>query len=144
MSALALAMMLTGTGAVSIDDAQRRRPPPAGRARPARRLGSIPFRPDDYPAMEGGRQEGVVGFRLTIGPNGRVTDCRVAHSSGSASLDWATCRILRSRARYAPARDAAGNPTTGSDTGYVRWRLPEETRAPPDLPGPDAPNDRRR
>jgi hypothetical protein len=50
----------------------------------------------------------------------------------------ATCRILRGRARYAPARDAAGNPTTGSDSGHVRWRLPAETEAPAGLPGPDA------
>ena len=164
MSALAMAMVLTGAGALSLGDAQRPGPPPppyhaappvpppppSGSARPPRRaranLNSY-FSADDYPAMEDGRQEGTVGFRLTVGPNGRVTDCRVTSSSGAAALDQATCRILRSRARYTPARDSAGNPTTGSDSGRVTWRLPDDTEGPDDrragIPMPFARAERR-
>ena len=63
---------------------------------------------------------------LTIGTSGRVDACSVTSSSGSSALDQATCRILRSRARYTPARDEDGNPTTGHDSGRVTWRLPSE------------------
>lgn len=145
MTALAMAMILTGAG--TADAAQQRRPPPPPSSYPTMmplppepppamppqraraNLGAY-FSADDYPAMEGGRQEGTVGFSLIIGPNGRVTDCRVTSSSGSSALDSTTCHILRSRARYTPARDSAGNPTTGSDSGRVSWRLPEETATP--------------
>lgn len=133
MPLLAMAMILAG--AVSTGDAQRRGPPPpaesAQRARPMQPLGSY-FSPDDYPAMEHGIQEGIVGFRLTIGPNGRVTECRVTRSGGSNALNETTCHILRTRARYTPARDSAGNPTIGTDSGSVRWQYPEETEAPAD------------
>ena len=126
MSALALAMVLIGTGAVSGDATRRRPPPAAGRARPARParpLGSY-FSGDDYPSGLERVQEGIVRFRLTVGPDGRVGGCAITGSSGSSALDMATCRILRSRARYAPARDADGNPAPGVDRGRVVWRLP--------------------
>jgi len=148
MPLLAMAMILAG--AVSTGDAQRRGPAPparsAQRARPMHPLGSY-FTADDYPAMEDGIQEGIVGFRLTIGPNGRVSDCAIARSSGSQPLDHATCRILRTRARYTAARDSAGNPTIGTDSGSVRWRHPEEAEAPADrragIPIPFTPAERR-
>ena len=83
------------------------------------------FSRDDYPrAAIRNREEGTVVFRLTVGTDGRVADCTITSSSGSASLDEATCRILRERGRYRPARDARGNPTTGSDEGSVTWALP--------------------
>ena len=85
------------------------------------------FSADDYPAAAlRGEDQGTTSFRLTIGPNGRVTDCAVTGSSGSTALDQATCRILRSRARYTPARGPDGNPTGGVDSGRVTWRLPTE------------------
>ena len=85
------------------------------------------FSADDYPAAAlRDNLQGTTGFRLTIGPNGRVTACAVTSSSGSAALDQATCRILRSRARYTPARDSGGNPTDGTDSGRVTWRLPAD------------------
>lgn len=105
-------------------------PPPPPRVVPPQRaranLNSY-FSADDYPAAAlRGNDQGTTGFRLTIGPNGRVADCQVTSSSGSAALDQATCRILRSRARYTPARDSSGNPTSGNDSGRVTWRLPSE------------------
>jgi TonB family protein len=85
------------------------------------------FSADDYPAAAlRANEQGTTGFRLTIGPNGRVTACEITQRSGSAALDQATCRILRSRARYTPARDSYGNPAAGSDSGRVAWRLPAD------------------
>ena len=64
-------------------------------------------------------EEGTTGFRLTVGPNGRVTDCTVTSSSGSNALDAATCRIMRSRARFTPARNNLGEPTTDSVSARI-------------------------
>lgn len=78
----------------------------------------------DYPsaALRAGEQ-GQVGFRLTVGTNGRVTGCAVTLSSGSAVLDSTTCRILRARARFRPARDSKGEPVEGTYGGALTWSL---------------------
>jgi protein TonB len=104
-------------------------PPPPRVVPPQRARANLNsyFSADDYPAAAlRGNDQGTTGFSLTIGPNGRVSDCSVTSSSGSSALDQATCRILRSRARYTPARDSSGNPTSGRDSGRVTWRLPSE------------------
>ena len=147
MSALAMAMYLTGAGAAAAPEpkpvmtapmppplpyrlAPPVPPPPPSRFAPPQRTQanlSTYFSTDDYPAAAlRGLEQGTTGFRLSIGADGRVFNCVVTRSSGSAALDAATCRILRSRARYRPARDTVGNPMTGSDSGRVTWRLPEE------------------
>ena len=85
------------------------------------------FSTDDYP-MEAIRNEeqGTTAFKLLIDRHGRVVRCDVTSSSGSAALDKATCDIVRRRARYVPARDSSGNPVPGTDTGRIRWELPED------------------
>lgn len=83
------------------------------------------FGADDYPAAAlRGREEGVVAFRLEVGPQGRVTRCTITGSSGSASLDVATCRILTARARFTPARNSSNEPTSDFFSSRVTWRLP--------------------
>jgi protein TonB len=47
-------------------------------------------------------------------------------SSGSPDLDQATCDNVRRRARFAPATDGEGNPTTGSYTNSIRWVIPKD------------------
>ena len=82
---------------------------------------------DDYPnrAMREGVQ-GTTGFRLTVGPDGRVTSCEITSSSGSAELDNATCALTSRRARFTPATDGEGHPTTGSYSNKVRWVIPKD------------------
>lgn len=83
------------------------------------------FSDDDYPAEAiRMRQEGQTRVRLTVSPQGRVTMCAVVGDSGSAYLDSSTCRILRARARFRPARDAAGNALEGSIAYTHVWTLP--------------------
>jgi TonB family protein len=79
----------------------------------------------DYPvlAMRRGEQ-GVVGFELDVAPNGRVANCRVTQSSGSRLLDYATCRVMISRARFTPARNADGSAAPDTVTSAIRWSLP--------------------
>jgi protein TonB len=48
----------------------------------------------------------------------------VMQSSGSAALDSASCRILRSRARFTPARAGDGHPTAGEVVHTRIWTLP--------------------
>jgi protein TonB len=79
----------------------------------------------DYPAAAiRAEQQGTTGFRLSIGTDGRVTACSVTSSSGSSALDEATCRIMRSRARFTPAHDEHGNPMSDSYSTRIRWVLP--------------------
>lgn len=80
---------------------------------------------DDYPAASlRNNEQGRVVFTLDVNSEGRVTNCAIAESSGSGALDSTTCRIMRSRARYTPARDARGRPVADRDRGIVRWQLP--------------------
>jgi len=81
----------------------------------------------DYPASAiRAEQQGTTGFRLTVGTDGRVTGCDITSSSGSPALDQTTCRIMRSRARFTPARDEHGNPATDSVSSRIRWVLPAD------------------
>jgi len=101
-------------------------PPPPVTVEPARARANLAtyVSNDDYPASALRNEEsGTTGFRLTVGPNGRVTNCVVTSSSGSSALDSATCRIMRSRARFTPARDNRGNATTDSVSSRITWRI---------------------
>jgi protein TonB len=94
---------------------------------PAKAKGSLAglINPEDYPASaQRAEEQGTVRVRLDVGANGRVTSCTVSSSSGSSALDAATCRILRSRARFTPARDSNGNPAPDTITSPpITWRL---------------------
>ena len=82
---------------------------------------------NDYPSRAlREEREGTTGFRVSVGPDGRVTDCSVTSSSGHADLDAAACENIRRRARFTPAMDGEGNPTTGSYSNRVRWVIPKD------------------
>lgn len=82
------------------------------------------FRSDDYPLAALARKEqGSVTVRLTVGVMGRVGACDIASSSGSRTLDNASCQILQSRALFTPARDSSGNPTPDTVHQEIRWSL---------------------
>ncbi len=82
---------------------------------------------NDYPSRAlREEREGSTGFRVTIGTDGKVADCSVTRSSGSPDLDQATCDNIRRRARFTPATDGDGNPTTGSYSSTIRWVIPKE------------------
>ncbi|WP_295636016.1 energy transducer TonB [Novosphingobium sp.] len=84
---------------------------------------------NDYPtgALRRGEQ-GVTGFSVTVGPDGRVRDCVVTQSSGSQELDRATCAKVSARARFAPAKDASGSAVTSAYANTIRWDIPKELR----------------
>jgi TonB family protein len=80
---------------------------------------------NDYPSVALQQEiEGTSGFSLTVGPDGRVSDCVITQSSGSPELDATTCTNVTRRARFEPALDASGTPTTGKYANRVRWQIP--------------------
>ena len=108
-------------------------------ARPARlRYGSIVF--EDYPAAAiRAREQGTVAIRYVVGPEGRVTSCEIAESSGSAVLDATTCALAQRRFRFYPAQDEAGTPTSETRTQRVRYSLPEDVPPAPASAAPETP-----
>jgi protein TonB len=80
---------------------------------------------NDYPsrALQQER-EGTTGFRVTIGIDGRVTECVVTQSSGHDDLDAATCSNVKRRARFEPAV-RNGEKVQGSYSNRVRWQIPK-------------------
>ncbi len=103
-------------------------PPPPHKtvsAAPARGDVRSLFSADDYPASaQAAGAEGTAQASLTIGTDGRVTGCTLTRSTGNGALDAATCSILRRRAKFTPARDSNGNPTTDTyTTPTITWRL---------------------
>ncbi|MBA3055126.1 MAG: energy transducer TonB [Sphingomonadales bacterium] len=102
-------------------------PPPPSQARAARPKNQSSWAAriqDNYPSdalrME---KEGRVGVRVTVGPDGRVSACTVTNSSGTPSLDRAACDGMERYARYDPALNDAGNPTSGSISTAIVYRL---------------------
>ncbi|MBW6524930.1 TonB family protein [Sphingomonas sp. RHCKR47] len=102
-------------------------PPVISKASGVRALGnrSSWITTEDYPAAAlRAEDEGVVSLTVQVGSDGRVTGCSVTASSGSATLDNATCRLYQRRARFEPARNDAGNAIATSYDDRVRWQLP--------------------
>ena len=79
---------------------------------------------ENYPARALREEiEGTVGVRVTVTPDGRATGCSVTASSGSDILDAAACQGMERYARFDPALDDAGNPTNGSYSTRITYRL---------------------
>ncbi len=81
---------------------------------------------NDYPSRAlREEREGVTRFSVSIGADGRVTSCQITGSSGHNDLDSTTCNLIQRRARFTPATDGNGQPTTGSWSSAVRWEIPQ-------------------
>ena len=90
-------------------------PSDVGGAKPIKPTGW--FSANDFPmiAVQQNHQ-GTVYVYLTIGTDGRVSECRLARSSGYADLDAVPCPVLQRRARFKPALDEQGQPKVTSGT----------------------------
>lgn len=55
-----------------------------------------------------GSGTGTTVFRMTIGVDGRASDCAIIFSSGSPAFDDAACTNVAKRARYIPAKTKDG------------------------------------
>lgn len=78
----------------------------------------------DYPALRGGRRSRAgtqVTVKVTVGVNGRASDCVVLQPSPDAEADAITCRLVVERLRFKPATDAAGNAVAAPYYWRQRW-----------------------
>lgn len=97
---------------------QARRAIPKGQAGWARRI------QDNYPSSAlRAEKEGRVGVRVTVGPDGRVSDCSVTSSSGTPDLDAAACDGMQRYARFDPALNDDGSPTSGNYSTSIVYKL---------------------
>ena len=75
----------------------------------------------DFPRSGVNDRDGkFITVRFVVGTDGRVGNCRVVQSSGSAEADAITCRLIEKRFRYRPALDATGKPVR-EETGWKQW-----------------------
>lgn len=80
----------------------------------------------DYPgdALKN-EAHGVSTIVWSVNTDGRVADCKVVKSSGTASLDQAACRAVALRGRYKPALGMDGKPVVAHQMRNVVWHLPQ-------------------
>lgn len=69
------------------------------------------------------REEGAVGFVVTIDQKGAVTQCKVTHSSGHPLLDQETCNIITLHAEFKPEPGLSGSQARTHE-GMIAWKLP--------------------
>ena len=78
----------------------------------------------DYPTPPGGRQARIgteVIVKVTVGTDGRASNCSVYKPSPDAEADAITCRLVVDRLRFKPATDSSGNPVAAPFYWRQRW-----------------------
>lgn len=80
------------------------------------------LRSGDYPtgSLING-ENGLVKFRLDVESDGSVSACRILYRTNPDSFADLSCKLLKQRARFAPALDAQGKPVKSYFLSQVRW-----------------------
>lgn len=87
---------------------------------PARRISKIPD--SEYRALaRTGIPSGSVGVTIRVNPDGSVSNCRVARSSGDPNIDGLMCQLTLRYVRFDPARDPNGRPVAQDVTFFPNW-----------------------
>lgn len=87
---------------------------------PARKLTKIPDR--EYRRFAAsGIEAGSVAIMIRVNPDGTVSNCRIARSSGSAYADGLMCDLTQQYVRFSPARDPSGRPVAQDVTWVPNW-----------------------
>lgn len=86
---------------------------------------------DDFPidALKA-NESGVVVLSMDVDAKGAITGCTITQSSGSASLDATSCRVIRERGRFTPATDAKGHSVASTFQRRIRWSSPTAEASP--------------
>lgn len=78
----------------------------------------------DYPSEAFWKhQEGKAVMTVHVTAKGIVDSCAIKTSSGSESLDRATCNVAR-HIKYEPALDQNGQPVEAFTSFHMNWVLP--------------------
>lgn len=78
----------------------------------------------DFPVPPGGRQARFgtsVTVHMTVGQDGRASNCRVVRSSPDPEADAIVCRLAEQRFRFRPATDNEGNPVAAAYGWRQEW-----------------------
>lgn len=78
----------------------------------------------DYPIPPGGRQVRIghsVTIAMTVGVDGRASNCRVISPSPDPVADRITCRLAVERFRFRPAMDTDGSPVPATYGWRQSW-----------------------
>jgi protein TonB len=81
----------------------------------------------DYPRATRELREGhSVIIQLTVGTDGRASNCRIISPSPDAEADRITCRLAVERFRFRPRTNALGVPIPGEYRWRQRWWDPRD------------------
>jgi len=87
---------------------------------PARKITKIPDR--EYRRFAAtGLPYGSVAISIRVNPDGSVSNCRVARSSGNAYADSLMCQLTIEYVRFSPALDPSGRPISQDVTWAPNW-----------------------
>lgn len=78
----------------------------------------------DYPTPRGGhriRKGTFVIVHMTVGVDGRASNCRIATPSPDPEADRITCELALARFRFEPGRDSNGDPVPSTYGWRQRW-----------------------
>lgn len=88
---------------------------------PAQRISKIPDREYRRIVAASGMRRGSIGLTLKVNTDGRPSNCRIARSSGSPTVDALMCQMALQHVRFRPARDPQGRPVAQDITWYPDW-----------------------
>jgi protein TonB len=87
---------------------------------PARKLTKIPNR--EYRRFAAtGLPSGNVAITIRVNPDGSVSNCRIARSSGNQYADSLMCQLTQQYIRFSPARDPSGRAIAQDVTWVPNW-----------------------
>ena len=78
----------------------------------------------DYPTPPGGRRVRLghsVTIAMTVGTDGRASNCRIVSPSPDPAADRLTCELAIARFRFRPAIDVNGNPVPATYGWRQSW-----------------------
>ena len=78
----------------------------------------------DFPVPAGGRKARFgtsVTVAMTVGPDGRASNCRIMTASPDPVADAIVCRLAIERFRFRPATDSGGNPVAATYGWRQQW-----------------------
>jgi TonB family protein len=82
------------------------------------------FKSSDFPSVAVmDSTQGTAKVAILIDEAGKVADCTVIGSSGSAALDGQSCYAISSRAKFRPAVGLDGKPARSGYTQNITWRI---------------------
>lgn len=96
--------------------------------RAARPIGNynLWIKPSDYPTeMLEHDKQGLVQFRIMVGPDGNPTSCHIQQSTRPKEFDDAVCASMMRKAKFRPALDANGKPLASFWRNAVRFIIPD-------------------